>query len=293
MVVWFASGLSLTRWIKPVLLFGLPIVVLTALLSFVATPWANTQSAEYRERFEKREDLSKVSPGKFQESSTGNRIFFVEGFSGDSNKVKNVFINTQTEGKNSIVIAKEGTIEQDKKGDKFLILSQGRRYDSVSTQSDFRIMEFERYGTLVASESQALSGDKSSRALPTIALLKTPNNFNMGELLWRMSLPMMALCLMLLAIPLSFVNPRVGRSASLIIALLLFVTYSNMVSFFQATVVQGRLSFLTALWPVHVVVLGLILFLFSWRLKVNSRYHPLVVWSAIKHARILKKSAAS
>ncbi|MEB0164812.1 LptF/LptG family permease, partial [Glaciimonas sp. CA11.2] len=105
--------------------------------------------------------------------------------------------------------------------------------------------------------------------------------------------PMMALCLMLLAIPLSFVNPRVGRSASLIIALLLFVTYSNMVSFFQATVVQGRLSFLTALWPVHVVVLGLILFLFSWRLKVNSRYHPLVVWSAIKHARILKKSAAS
>ncbi|MGZ9712355.1 LPS export ABC transporter permease LptF [Glaciimonas sp. GNP009] len=293
MVVWFASGLSLTRWIKPVLLFGLPIVVLTALLSFVATPWANTQSAEYRERFEKREDLSKVSPGKFQESSTGNRIFFVEGFSGDSNKVKNVFINTQTEGKNSIVIAKEGTIEQDKKGDKFLILSQGRRYDSISTQSDFRIMEFERYGTLVASESQALSGDKSSRALPTIALLKTPNNFNMGELLWRMSLPMMALCLMLLAIPLSFVNPRVGRSASLIIALLLFVTYSNMVSFFQATVVQGRLSFLTALWPVHVVVLGLILFLFSWRLKVNSRYHPLVVWSAIKHARILKKSAAS
>ena len=87
--------------------------------------------------------------------------------------------------------------------------------------------------------------------------------------------------------------PSVGRSASLIIALLLFVTYSNMVSFFQATVVQGRLSFLTAWWPVHLVVAGLILFLFSWRLKVNSRYHPLVVWSSIKHARLIKKSAAS
>ncbi|MBB5200573.1 lipopolysaccharide export system permease protein [Glaciimonas immobilis] len=293
MVVWFASGLSLTQWIKPVLLFGLPIVILTTLLSFVATPWANTQSAQYRERFEKREDLSKVSPGKFQESAAGNRIFFVEGLEGNSNKVKNVFINTQTEGKNSIVIAKEGTIELDKKGDKFLILSQGRRYDNTRQQSDFRIMEFERYGTLVASESQALSGDRSARALPTSELLKTPNNFNMGELLWRMSLPVMALFLMLLAIPLSFVNPRVGRSASLIIALLLFVTYSNMVSFFQATVVQSRSTFLMAWWPVHLVVLGLIVFLFSWRLKVNSRYHPLVVWSAIKHARLLKKSAAT
>jgi lipopolysaccharide export system permease protein len=293
MVVWFASGLSLTRWIPPVLLFGLPIVLLTAILSFVATPWANTKSGEYRERFEKREDLSKVSPGKFQESAAANRIFFVEGISGDSNKVKNVFINTQTDGKNSIVIAKEGMVEEDKKGDKFLILSKGRRYDSTGTQSDFRIMEFERYGTLVASQSQALSGDKSARALPTIELLKTPSNFNMGELLWRMSLPLMALCLMLLAIPLSFVNPRVGRSASLLIALLLFVTYSNMVSFFQATVVQGRLSFLMAWWPVHLVVLGMIFFLFSWRLKVNSRYHPLVLWSALKHARLIKKSAAA
>ena len=293
MVVWFASGLSLTKWIPPVLRFGLPIVVLTAILSFVATPWANTQSAAYRERFEKREDLSKVSPGKFQESAAANRIFFVEGISGDSNKVKNVFIDTQAEGKNSIVIAKEGMVEEDKKGDKFLILSKGRRYDSTGTQSDFRVMEFERYGTLVSSQSQALNGDKSARALPTIELLKAPNGFNMGELLWRMSLPLMALCLMLLAIPLSFVNPRVGRSASLLIALLLFVTYSNMVSFFQATVVQGRLSFMVAWWPVHLVVLGMILFLFAWRLKVNSRYHPLVVWSAIKHARLIKASAAT
>jgi lipopolysaccharide export system permease protein len=30
MVVWFASGLSLTRWIWPVLSFGLPLVLATA-----------------------------------------------------------------------------------------------------------------------------------------------------------------------------------------------------------------------------------------------------------------------
>ncbi|SFI19793.1 lipopolysaccharide export system permease protein [Collimonas sp. OK307] len=288
MVVWFASGLSLVRWIRPVLLFGLPIIALTAVLSFVATPWANSQSAQYRERFEKREDISRVSPGKFQESAAANRVFFVEGFSGDSSKVKNVFVNTQQDGKNSIVVAQEGNIELDKNGDKFLILSKGRRYDVLSSQNEFRVMEFERYGVLVASNSQAVNGDKSARALPTADLLKDRNGFNMGELLWRLSLPFMALCLMLLAIPLSFVNPRVGRSASLLIALLLFITYSNVTNIFQAAVVQSRMSFGFAWWPMHLVALIIICLLFLWRLNVNSRCHPLVMWSAIKHARLLK-----
>jgi lipopolysaccharide export system permease protein len=294
MVVWFASGQSLVRWIQPVLWFGLPIIVLTTILSFVATPWANSQSAQYRERFEKREDISRVSPGKFQESAAANRIFFVEGLSGDSSKVKNVFVNTQQDGKNSIVVAKEGNVELDKNGDKFLILSQGRRYDVLSTQNEFRVMEFERYGVLVASSSQAVSGDKSARALPTADLLKDRNGFNMGELLWRLSLPLMALILMLLAIPLGFVNPRVGRSGSLVIALLLYITYSNVVSIFQASVVQGRTSFGLAWWPMHLAVLIIICLLFLWRLNVNSRYHPLVMWSAVKHARLIKiKKAAA
>ncbi|AMP01344.1 putative permease YjgP/YjgQ family protein [Collimonas arenae] len=295
MVVWFASGQSLVKWVRPVLLFGLPIIVLTAILSFVATPWANNQSSQYRERFEKREDISKVSPGKFQESAAANRIFFVEGISGDSTKVKNVFVNTQQDGKNSIVVAKEGMVELDKNGDKFLILQKGRRYDALEAQNEFRIMEFERYGVLVSSASQAVNGDKSARALPTADLLKDQNSFNMGELLWRLSLPFMALCLMLLAIPLSFVNPRVGRSASLLIALLLFVTYSNVINIFQAAVVQKRMSFALAWWPIHLVVLVIITLLFLWRLKVNSRCHPLVIWSAIKHAHLTKtkRSAAA
>ncbi len=158
MVVWFASGLSLTRWIRPVLRFGWPIILLTAVLSFVATPWANQQSAQFRERFEKREDIARVSPGKFQESATANRIFFVEGISGDANKVKNVFVNTFRDGKNSIVVAKEGEMEVDKDGEKFVVMNKGRRYDGMPTQPDFQMVEFERYGLLVGGQSQAAAG---------------------------------------------------------------------------------------------------------------------------------------
>jgi len=292
MVVWFASGLSLSRWISPVLVFSLPIVIATAILSFYLTPWSNEQSAEYKERYANREDIARVSPGKFQESSSSNRVFFVEGISGDTTKVKNVFVSSVRNGKTSIVVAKEGTVEFDHNNDKFVVLHQGRRYDGVPTQPDFQLMEFERYGLLVSSQTQALVGDTTSKALTTRELLENRNNFNDAELLWRISLPLMGVLLMLLAIPLGFVNPRGGRSANLLVALFLFVFYSNMLSFAQSTVVQNKATLMLAWWPIHLAALILLIVFFAWRLKVNSRYHPLVLWASIKRAIFMRKVAA-
>ena len=292
MVVWFASGLSLSRWIAPVMSFGLPIVAVVIALSFWVTPWANRQSAEFRERFQKREDIAKVTPGRFQESASADRIFFVEAVSGDASKVRNVFVNTVKNGRNSIVVAREGSIEFDERGDKFLIMDQGRRYDGAIDQSEFRVMEFERYGVLVSRQSQALVGDQSARSLTTLELFANPNHFNRGELLWRIAQPIMGLLLMLLAIPLGFVNPRGGRSANLLVALLLFIIYSNMVSVLQASVVQQRVAFSLAWWPLHLVAALLIILLFSWRLLINSRYHPATVWGGLKRAWLFRKAGA-
>ncbi|MFZ6690210.1 LPS export ABC transporter permease LptF [Undibacterium sp. SXout20W] len=282
MVVWFASGLSLTEWIAPVLRFGAPLIVLTALLSFVVTPWASQQSSEFRERYDKRSDIAKVSPGKFQESASSNRIFFVEEVTGDLSKVQNIFINTIHDGRSSIVVAKEGVIEIDKFGDKFLVMSKGRRYDGLPTAPDFQMMQFEKYGVLVSSQNGALVGDNSAKSMPLKKLLENMDSVKKAELLWRISLPVMCTLLMLAAIPLGFVNPRVGRSANLIVALLSVIIYLNIVNISQATVAQGRSEFGMTWWPVHLAVLVSIVSLFAWRLKVNSHWHPLVVWSRCK-----------
>jgi len=292
MVVWFASGLSLSKWIGPVLVFSIPILIATTILSFYLTPWSNQQSAEYKERYANRQDIARVSPGRFQESSSANRVFFVEGISGDTTKVKNVFVSTQVKGKTSVVVAKEGTVEFDHNGDKFLVLHQGRRYDGVPTQPDFQLMEFERYGLLLSTKSEAVVGDTSSRALTTRQLIENRNNFNDAELLWRIALPLMGVLLMLLAIPLGFVNPRGGRSANLLIALFLFVFYSNMMSVAQSAVVQRKMTLIMAWWPGHVTALLIVVIFFLWRLKVNSRYHPLALWSAMKRAMFGRQAAA-
>lgn len=290
MVVWFASGMSLSRWVRPVLTFGIPIVILIAILSFIITPWANRQSNEFMRRFEKREDIARVSPGKFQESSSADRVFFVEGTSNDATRVRNIFVNTIKEGRTSVIVAKEGTINMDEHGDKFLVMSQGRRYDGVINAPDLRVMGFERYGVLVASQSQAMISETAANSLPTELLIANPTSFNQGELLWRLALPVMGLLLMLLAIPLSFVNPRGGRSANLLVALLLFIIYSNMTSVFQAAVVQQRLALSLAWWPLHLAAALLVVFLFSWRLNINNRHHPASLWAAIKRAVLFRKA---
>ncbi len=289
MVVWFASGQSLIRWLRPVMEFALPIVVLVILLGFFATPWAYRQSAEFRERFEKREDIARISPGKFQESASAQRVFFVEKMSDDLNKVKNVFINSMKNGKITTVVSRDGTVETNEKGEKFVVLSEGLRYEETPDQSDFRIMEFEKYTAYIAPKSDTSVADNSTRSMTTMELLEDPNSQKLGELVWRIGLPFMAVLLMLLAIPLGFVNPRAGRSFNLIIAVLLYMTYSNLSSFVQAYVSQKKLAFGLAWWPLHLVVALIIVLLFAWRLGVNSRYHPYVLLSAMKHRRLQAK----
>ena len=77
MVVWFSSGLSLAAWIRPVMVFTLPLVVAIAGLSLFVSPWALSQSAEYQGQLDKRKDAGQTSPGAFQESSSGDLVVFV------------------------------------------------------------------------------------------------------------------------------------------------------------------------------------------------------------------------
>ncbi|WP_051306495.1 LPS export ABC transporter permease LptF [Massilia alkalitolerans] len=286
MVVWFASGTSLMRWIRPVLTFGLPIVAVVAALSLVAAPWAALKRAEFVERFQKREDLKRVAPGQFRESSSADRVFFVERSTTGATVVQNVFVNSQDKnGNTSVVVAKEGVIESDPKGGQYLVLSNGRRYSGTPGQADFQSMEFDRYKMRVATRVPVLGTDTPTNALPTAVLLQVENQYTRAELLARISAPVICLVLMLLAIPLGFVNPRAGSSANMILALLIFFTYLNLNKMMEKSVQRGRLEFDMAWWPLHLAAALTVAVLFAWRLNVNHRWHPLALLGAWKRRR--------
>jgi len=286
MVVWFASGASLMRWIRPVLTFGLPIVAVVAALSLVAAPWAALKRAEFVERFQKREDLKRVAPGQFRESSSADRVFFVERSTTGATVVQNVFVNSQDKnGNTSVVVAKEGVIESDSKGGQYLVLSNGRRYSGTPGQADFQSMEFDRYKMRVATRVPVLGTDTPTNALPTEVLLQVENQYTRAELLARISAPVICLVLMLLAIPLGFVNPRAGSSANMILALLIFFTYLNLNKMMEKSVQRGRLEFDMAWWPLHLAAALTVAVLFACRLNVNHRWHPLALLGAWKRRR--------
>jgi len=95
-----------------------------------------------------------------------------------------------------------------------------------------------------------------------------PTNQNLGELLWRVGVPISALLLVMLAIPMSFVNPRAGRSANLLFALFTYIVYSNLLSVSQARVAQGRLDFGVGWWIVHALMALLLVFMFAQRMQL-------------------------
>lgn len=268
MVIWFASGRSLLHWIRPVLGFAAPFVVLIAVLSFVVSPWANRQSSEYKQRFAQREDVSQISAGQFRESASADRVFFVEALSEDEQTVSNVFVTQRSGERISIVAAASGKIETRENGERFLILEKGRRYDGERAAPAFRVMEFERYGLRLEPRVTDLRDD-STKIKTTLELLADATPRNRGELVWRIGLPVSALALALLAIPLSSINPRVGRSINLIVALLIYVTYSNLLSLTQAWVGQGKVSFALGVWLIHAALLSFAALLYWRRIRIG------------------------
>lgn len=269
MVVWFASGLPLTAWVRPVMKFAAPLVIAITALSLFLSPWALSKSAAYRQHMESREDVARVSPGAFKESASAERVFFVEGVSGEEGRVKNVFISSMQHGRLGIMMSGNGYTEAMPNGDRFVVLLNGRRYEGTPGTSEYRIMEFERYAVRIETkEARGIEQKPKNMSLPDLA--RNPTNQNHAEILWRIGIPLAALNLALMAIPLSFVNPRAGRTNNLILALLTYMTYSNLISVSQAWVAQGKLPFEIGWWLVHVAMFVLLILLFFRRLAVFS-----------------------
>lgn len=263
MVIWFGAGLAPTAWMRPVLEFAAPLVALIAAAAFFISPWAAAKAEQYRARLEARDDVSRVEPGAFGESRSKARVFFVEAAS-EQGAVQNVFVNSTQHGRSGVVIAARAWTEAAANGDRFLVLVDGRRYEGNPGTADFRLMEFDRYAMRIETR-EGDEPESTSKSLSTPALVAAPTPQNLGELVWRIGMPLSALVLALLAIPLAFVNPRAGRSVNLLFALLVYMTYSNLLSIAQARVAQGRLDFAHGWWLVHGAMLALLVVLFAWR----------------------------
>ena len=269
MIVWFSSGLPLTAWIRPVLVFMLPLLTAIAALSLFVSPWALSQSSEYRGRLEVRKDAGQATPGAFQESSAGDRVVFVEAVADDESYVKNVFVSSVQEGRLGVTMAATGHQEVAANGDRFIVLENGRRYEVEPGMPQSRILEYGRYAIRMETK-EARGIERTPKNMSTLELITIDQPGHRAELLWRLGIPLSSIVLALLAIPLSFVNPRAGRSANMLLALFTYLVYNNLRTISQAWVASGKTSFVVGLASVHLLMLCLLPLLFYRRIAVLS-----------------------
>ena len=269
MVVWFTSGQGLSGFLQPLFRFSWPVLLIIALMSLFVWPWTNQQTKNMQERYGNRSDIDRVAPGQFQESSNGNRVFFIDrGASLDKKSSNNVFISSTENGKNSVVTAKSGRVEV--RGDsQILLLQNGQRLESEIGKSALKISEFEEYGTKTG-DTAPINPDMSNAKLLSIpALVSSRTRANAGELAWRLGLALAAINFVVLAAALASVNPRGGRSGNLIFVVLTFVAYNNLIGLGQSWIFGGSVSFGGFLVMLHG---GVLLLALAWLTKRNANW---------------------
>ena len=273
MAVWFASGVGLFRFVRPLGWTAAPVLVLVGVMLGWVWPWVNAQSLEVRERYQQRSDLSRVAPGVFQTSSDGRRVFFVERDEADPQRARNVFILTQSPGTESVTSARSGRLEA-VAGERWLVLDSGHRSETDLRTGEHQTASFENYRVLIDESRARQASTRPPFATPTLTLLRDPTPAHQGELAWRFGLWLACGNLLLLALGLSALNPRRATNWNLLFSLLAYVVYTNLVNLSKSWVTSERMGLGTVLLVLHGTALLLGLALLGWRQHAASWRRP-------------------
>ena len=250
MAIWFTAGRGLSAFVRPLFGFAWPVLVVVTLLALVIWPWANQQTQELKERYGRRGDLERVAPGEFQESASGRRVFFLDKDTPDNKSGKNIFISSFDRDRETVTSARSGHVETID-GQQYLLLANGQRLEESLKGEGLRISEFELHGTRVSDPALSAMDVPPSKTLSTVTLVRDRSAQNLAELGWRLGLALAAVNFVLLAVTVSSVNPRVGRSGNLVFALFTFVVYFNLLNLGQGWVAGGRIGLIPFMLLLH------------------------------------------
>lgn len=264
MVIWFACGQGLGAFVRPLLRFAWPVLLAVAALALLAWPWSNQQIQDLRERFQGRGDIERVAPGRFIESAGGQRVFFIDKDSAEADSGTNIFIAASEGGSEAVISAERGHLVTLGEG-RALQLDQGFRLQTNDATGAMRVSEFAEYSNRINAQIIPAMRDDAPRLQSSLALLRSGSPPYLAELSWRLGLLLAAVNCVLIALAVTRVNPRVGRSAGLVFSLFAFATYYNLIGLGQSWIEQGRVGAGTFMLALHGSIALATLAWMTWR----------------------------
>ncbi len=253
MTAMLACGVSLTRVTKLVFWAGLAFAFIVGAVSLYYGPQAKTERYKLQDKMKASLGLEAITAGQFRELGSSDVIFYAERFSEDRKSMENIFIQGLREGNLNLLVAERGFQVLGPSGGRYILLENGHRYEGDPGEADFRIIKFREHQVLVQEPEPVLLVDETS-ALPTKQLWASQMPHEIAELQWRISMPISALLLAVLAVYLSRTNPRQGRYAKFFLGILVYVVYSNLLGVAKTWVERGDVGPVVGVWWVHLLV---------------------------------------
>ena len=100
------------------------------------------------------------------------------------------------------------------------------------------------------------------RKLSAISTLELYNNMPpelesayRATIQWRIAFPLACIILIFIAVPLSVVNPRQGKFAKMLPALMLFLGYLLLLTSMRSAIEKNAIPSVVGLWPIHISAL--------------------------------------
>ncbi|WLS90678.1 LPS export ABC transporter permease LptF [Gilliamella apicola] len=219
-------------------------------------PWSSLKQDQLVENAKINPSLAGLLAGQFQQTPDGNSVIYISNV--DKNNLENVFIakiNPKDNQRPSIIIANKGKTGNDAQGNQIITLDDANRYEGTAQLKDFRITNFHNYMGIIKPKELDSNNDEINdvQQLGLTDLYETKTIKSEAEFYWRLTLIISVPLMAFLVIPLSISNPRQGRLAQILPALLLYLVYFLLASSIKANAGKGRLD--PALW-FYIINLG-------------------------------------
>jgi lipopolysaccharide export system permease protein len=261
MTVLAAVGAGPARILSTILSLSVAVALLVSALSLYVSPWAIGKINELKARAQAASEITGLTPGRFKESRSGDRVIYVEHIAPDRRGMNNVFIQNREQGKLSIVSAERGLQRVDQEsGDQFIVLESGQRYEGTPGSADYKVVHYARYSVRI-NEAEPVEVRRQQEAQDSRSLLASTERGAAAELQWRLSMPLSVILLAALAVQLARTTPRQGKYAKVALAILSYLIYNNMLGISRAWLERDLIPPWAGLWWVHGVLLLILVML--------------------------------
>ncbi len=263
--VLLTTGFDWQSLVNITLRLAAAVAILVAGINLLLVPISSTEREKLIAEGQIAGVINAITPGRFQTIENNDQlVFYVENILPDG-KLHNIFI-AQADKPPIILTAKTAYVKQQNDQNEFyLILHDGYRYTGIPGTANYSITAFAEYGRQLKYAAGPMVTNEYGR--PSLALWHSADPADIAELQWRLAMPIAVLILALIAIPLSKVQPRQGRYAKFLPAVLLYMLYYNLLTITRRSIANGTshdfVGFWPNLWTIHAlfVLIAIVLLL--------------------------------